>query len=241
MARRAAGSCSPVQPDEGRVETQPGGGEEVPLGVLELDVGGDVLVAIGQGHHGAEPEGGVGHLVERGRPRRQHAVLDAQVGTAVRDAVATPVPAPDRAGVQAQRRQVGGLAAAEGVERVGDLDVREERREPCDVLPVELEDRAADPSVAEGDARLEVAEVMARPAGVDGLLEQGDAGLGPQPAAEQQRRVGGAGQHGPGEHLRDVVLVGERRRARPGGGPGSWRCTPRPSPSRGASGARRSP
>ena len=88
---------------------------------------GDVLVAIGEGHHGAEPEGGVGHLVERGRPRRQDAVLDAEVGDAVRDPVATPVPAPDRAGVEPQRRQVGGLAAAEGVERVGDLDVGKER------------------------------------------------------------------------------------------------------------------
>jgi hypothetical protein len=97
--------------------------------VLELDVGGDVLVAIGQGHHGAEPERGVGHLVE-GRPGRQDSVLDAEVGNPVRHPVATPVPAPDRAGVQPQRRQVGGVAAAEGVERVGDLEVRKEGREP---------------------------------------------------------------------------------------------------------------
>ena len=55
-------------------------------------------------------------------------------------------------------------------------------------------------------------DVVGRPAGVDCLLEHGDAGLGPQTAAEQQRRVGRAGEHRTGEQLGDVVLVGERRR-----------------------------
>ena len=65
------------------------------------------------------------------------------------------------------------------------------------------------PVGAERDAGAALAQVVAGTAGVDRLLEQRDARLGPQPLAEQQRRVRGAGQHGPGEQLGDVVHVGE--------------------------------
>ena len=64
---------------------------------------------------------------------------------------------------------------------------REYGSEAGDVLLVQLGDRLVDPVGAERDAGTAVAHVVARPAGVDRLLEQSDASFGPQPLAEEHR------------------------------------------------------
>ena len=110
----------------------------------------------------------------------------------LRDAVAPAVPAPDRAGVQAERRE---LRDASGVELGDRIDVvvgREQRPEPGDVLLVQVGDRRRDPRVAEAHPGRPFPHVVARPARVRRLLEHRDSGLGPQPLAEQQRAVRGA-------------------------------------------------
>ncbi len=81
--------------------------------------------------------------------------------------------------------------------------------EAGDVLAVEVDDRGGDPAVAEAHPPAALAHVLTRPPRVDRLLEQGDARLGPQPLAEEQRRVGGGRERRPGDGLGDVVGVGE--------------------------------
>ena len=198
-----------VEPRQVGAETLTGRRDEVRSRHLEGEHAVDLWVAGADRPHQAEPERRVGHLVDDRGARRQHPVLDAQVRLAVGDAVAAAVPAPHRSRVQAKRLQRRRAPLGKIEERIGVVIGSEHRAEAGDVLPVELADRRRHPVVPERDPSTALAKVMTGAAGVDGLLEQGDAGLRPQPLAEQQRRVGGAGEDGPGQQLGDVVEVDE--------------------------------
>src|SRR5262249_23130839 len=106
-------SWAAVGPGELRVEPFAGGGEEVSFGSVEAHDVRDVAVLTHQRGDEAVEEGGVGDLVAHGGAGRQGAVLDAQVGLALGDAVAGAVPAPDAAVVQAQRRELGHAAGGQ--------------------------------------------------------------------------------------------------------------------------------
>ena len=64
---------------------------------------------------------------------------------------------------------------------------REQHLEAGDVLLEDLEHAVVDPAPAERDARRLLAQVQARGAVIDRLLEEGDARLAPEPAAEEER------------------------------------------------------
>jgi hypothetical protein len=128
----------------------------------------------GQPLREAEEHRHVRRHVDEGRSCRHDAILDAQVRRAVVvEADQRPVPAPDRAVVQAD-------VGEPPCRRVGD-----QRQQYWMVRPVLgealLEGRACvarakgDPPLGRGD--------------VDGLLEERDAGLLPEQATEEQRRV----------------------------------------------------
>ncbi len=102
-------------------------------------------------------------------------------------AVAGPVPPPHRAGVQAQGGELGDPTVGELLERIVVVVRGEHRAEAGDVLLVQLGDRRRHPIVAEAHPGRALADVVTGPPGVDGLLEQGDPRLRPQPLAEQQR------------------------------------------------------
>ena len=134
-------------------------------------------------------EGRVGQHVDDGRPGRQHPVLDPQVracrrrcrrsagssGRRCRCAAAAPAAAGASPGLEHRHRVlVGGL--------------RQQRREVADVLLEQVEDRG-DPALAEEHPRPHALVLQLDRAGVGGLQEQLDPGLGPQPLAEEERRV----------------------------------------------------
>jgi hypothetical protein len=174
---------------------------------LELERLGDVAVLDRQGADQTEPEGGVGHLIEDGRPGGQDAVLDAQMRLPVGPAIAGAVPPVDGAVMQPQSLQLGDLAPFQGGERVF-LDIgRHQGAEACDVLLEQLEDRIADPMPAEVDPRTAIAQVVNGSARVDRLLKEGDARLAPQLAPEQERRVGRRRDHRRRHHLGNVIQV----------------------------------
>ena len=167
----------------------------------------------------------------------QHAVLDPQVGLALGDAVAGAVPAVDGAVEEAQRLQRRHAARGEDV-RSGSSSTsaasRTRKRETSSwKISSTLSSTQPRPKRTRGlcSRRCEVA----RRRGVDRLLEEGDAGLAPEPLAEQQRRVGGRGEHRRGHRLGEVVERARTPPARSGSAPGSWCCTPPASRSRGVS------
>ena len=124
---------------------------------------------------------------------------------AVGHAVAGPVPAIHGAVVHLERRQLWDLAAPQPPVRVLPVGGAEKGRDPGDVLVEHLEHRLLHPALAEPHARRELAQVRRGAAGVDRLLKQGDARLGPQPPPEQERRVDGGREHRRREDLGDVV------------------------------------
>jgi hypothetical protein len=201
-------------PHQVGAEPQAGGAGEVLPRVVELHHPRDVAPALLDPLEQAEPERGVAHLVEHRGAGRQDAVLDPQVGAALRDPVARTVPAVDGPVVDPQGGEPGGAAGAQLGQRVLVQVGAEQHREAGDVLLEDLQHRRADPAPAEAHPRRLLADVgRDRQAGVDRLLEERNAGLPPEVAAEQQRRVGGAGEHRRCHRLGGVVAVDELFRA----------------------------
>ena len=160
-------------------------------------------------------------------PGRQHPVLHAHVRHAVGDVVDRPVPAPDRAVVQPQLVELRHPARGQLGHRVGVLGDRHQRREVAAVLREQVEDRG-DPPLPEPDPGPHALVAQLRRAHVAGLLEQRDPGLGPQPRAEQERRVRTHRQLHAGEALRGVPVAGERLAGGPAGAAAST-CRPPPA------------
>ena len=183
LVGRQLAETGPVQP---RVDAVAGGPPEVLLARGEAHLGPDRAVLVGQHPDGAVVEGGVGEDVDDGRAGRQHAVLDAQVRGAADDVVDRPVPPVDGAVVQPQLGQLRGDAGLEGRHRVLVAGLGEQRREVADVLLEQVEDRG-DPPLAEEDPGPHALVLQLDRAGVGGLREQLDPGLGVQPLAEEER------------------------------------------------------
>ena len=129
-------------------------------------------------------------------------------------AVDGAIPAVDGAVVQPQRLELRDAARVQLREGIL-LDVgAHQRAEAGDVLLVQIDDAPLQPLAAEGDARDRVAQVVAGGADVAGLFEEGDARLGPEAAAEEDRRVDAHRQHRREQELREVVEVGKSFRLR---------------------------
>ena len=203
------GVCLTVDPGELRLQAVAGRGVEVVLGVIELHHLVDVGVTLAEGHHQAEVEGGVAHLIAHRRPRGQDPVLDAQVGHLAVGPIAGPVPAPHRAGVGAQSLQAGDPAPSQDLERVLLPIGGEEDAEAGDVLFVDLQHRAADPVVAEAHPGRRAPGPLYLRAAVDGVLEQGHPRLVPQAAPHEQRGVHRRRQHRGRHGLGQVVELRE--------------------------------
>ena len=86
--------------------------------------------------------------------------------------------------------------------------LRDQRREQAHVLLEEVEHRG-DPAFAEPHPRAHALGGELGRAGVQRLHERGDAGLVPQPLAQQERRVRGEGHLRAGDRLRGVPCGGE--------------------------------
>ena len=164
--------------------------EEVLLRDAEAHLRPDGTVVGGQLADDTVVERRVGHDVEDGRPGREHAVLDAQVRPVADDVVDRAVPPVDRAVVEAQLCQRGRLPCLELGHRVLVGHLGQQGGEVADVLLEQVEDRG-DPPLAEEHPGPHALVLQLDAAGVRGLAEQLDAGLGVQPLAEEERRVGG--------------------------------------------------
>ena len=112
------GDLADPRPVEVGVEAEAGALAEVLLRRREGHLRPDRAFVLGQHAQGAVVEGGVREHVDHGRPRGQHAVLDAHVRLAVDDVVDRPVPAVDGAVVQPQLLQPRGPARLELGDRV---------------------------------------------------------------------------------------------------------------------------
>jgi hypothetical protein len=198
-----------IEPGEVGADALAGRGVEVGAGLIEVHAPGHVVEAVAELDHEATPQRGVGDLVDRRRSGRHDAVLDPQVGLAVEDAVARPVPPVDRAVVQAQGLELRRHPAVEHRHRILVEVGADQGPEPGDVLLEDLDHRVADPAGAEADPGLLLADRAALGAGVDRLAEQRDPGLGPQPLAEQDGRVRRHRHQRPGQELGQVVVAGE--------------------------------
>ena len=90
------------------------------------------------------------------------------------------------------------------------LDVgAHQRPEARDVLLVEIDDAPLQPAAAERDPRNRVAQVVARGTDVAGLLEERDARLCPEPAAEEHRRIDPHRQGRREQELGEIVEMGK--------------------------------
>ena len=151
----------------------------------------------------AVEERGVRGHVRGGRAGRQQTVLQPQVGHVRAGVVDRPVPAPHGAVVEHQLVQAGGVALGQQrllrhLPRLGD-----QRREQAHVLLEEVEHRG-DPALPEPHPRPHSLRRVLGRARVQGLHEGGDAGLVPQPPAQQERGVRGERDLWSGDRLRRV-------------------------------------
>ncbi len=80
------------------------------------------------------------------------------------------------------------------------------------VLLEEIDHASGQPLATEADALVPLTQVQAARANVARLLEQRDARLGPEPAAEEKGRVGAHGESWRQDELRDVVVMVEALR-----------------------------
>src|SRR5437868_6785595 len=115
---RASRIAFSAKPCELRLQSVTRGGEEVSLSVIESHLLLNLAVLCGQRRHQAKKECRVRHLVQRGWPGGERAVLYAQVSLTAGDAVAGSIPGPDRAIVQAKRRELRHFAALDDAQRV---------------------------------------------------------------------------------------------------------------------------
>ena len=201
--------AGPVQPG---VHAVPRGLVQVLGRGRERHLGPDRPLRLGQGPDQPVVERGVGHDVRDGRAGRQDPVLDAQVGLAVDDGVDGTVPAVDGPVVQAHLGQLRGGPGVQHGQRVLLLAERQQGREVPDVLLEQVE-HGRDPAFAEPHPGPHTLLFQLVRPGVGGLLEQGDAGLGPQLPAEQERGVGGQGDLDARDGLGRVPVARERLRA----------------------------
>ena len=140
----------------------------------------------------------VRHHVGDRRAGRHHAMLDPQVRRArVVESDQRTVPAPDRPVVQPQVRERRRIV----VERE-----RQHRRKQVEVLAEVLRERPARVAGAEVHARHLPAIARLETADADGLLEERHAGLVPEIATEQERRVRRERDHRRGRQDRRVVV-----------------------------------
>jgi hypothetical protein len=134
------------------------------------------------------------------------------VRLAAYDVVDRPVPAVDRAVVQAQLGQLRDVAPVEHLDRVLLLADGQQRREVADVLLEQVEDRG-DPALAEPHPRADALGLELLGPRVGRLLEERDPGLAPQLPTEEERRVGPERDLDPGDRLSGVPVRGEALRA----------------------------
>ena len=186
----------------------PRAGVEVLLRRAERHLRPQWPLGLGQRPDQAVVERGVRDRVDDRGAGRQHAVLHPQVRPPADHRVDGPVPAVDRAVVQAQLAELRDVAALEdlgGVVVVGD---RQQCWEVADVLLEQVE-HGRDPPLAEPHPRPYALGPDLLRAGVGRLFEQRDPGLPPQLPAEQQRRVRAERHLHACDDLGGVPVVGE--------------------------------
>src|SRR6516225_9894880 len=105
--------------------------------------------------------------------------------TPVSDAIAGPVPAPNRAVVQTQSHQTGSPAAGQDCQRILFEFGPDDHLKSRDLLTKDLEDRFVEPLFPKTDPRRVTArQVRAGPL-IDRVLEKGNPRLLPQTMTEQ--------------------------------------------------------